>query len=106
MSERYFAYGSNLCIEQMIERTGQMRSGDERPRLARLPGYRLVFNMQGECGQVYANVHSPGDRVLGVIYYCTPEALRRLDEFEQGYERRSVWVVAENGEWLEAFTYV
>jgi gamma-glutamylcyclotransferase (GGCT)/AIG2-like uncharacterized protein YtfP len=106
MSERYFAYGSNLCIDQMVERIGPIHDGADRPRIARLPGYRLVFNMQCDCGQVYANVLRPGGGVLGVIYCCSSEALSKLDEYEQGYERQSVWVVTVNGETLEAFTYV
>jgi hypothetical protein len=33
----YFAYGSNLLSDQMVARTGPIRTGDERPRIARLP---------------------------------------------------------------------
>ena len=106
MSDWYFAYGSNLWIDQMAKRTGPLGEGENRPRRAQLSNYRLVFNMRGECGQVFANIVSPGKGVLGVLYYCAPEALARLDEYEQGYDRARVVVTAENGEQVVAFTYI
>jgi gamma-glutamylcyclotransferase len=106
MNEWYFAYGSNLWIEQMAARTGPIGQGEDRPRVARLPDHRLVFNMQGEDGQVYANVDSPGPGVIGVIYRCSPAALDKLDSYERGYERRRVLVTDEGGVTLEAVAYV
>ena len=105
MSEWYFAYGSNLSIDKMIERTGAVDQRDDRPRLARLPNYRLVFNVHHR-GQVFANIHSPGKGVLGVLYCCSPAALNKLDNYETGYERQRVMVVTENGDKLEAFAYI
>jgi cation transport regulator ChaC len=106
MDHWYFAYGSNLLSEQMIARTGPIRNGDERPRIARLPNYRLVFNMRGEDGQIYANIVTPGDGGLGVIYRCGPEALDKLDGFEQGYERQDVTVIDDRGVELRAVVYI
>jgi gamma-glutamylcyclotransferase len=106
MSEWYFAYGSNLWIDQMVERTGPIRQGDGRPRIAWLRNYRLTFNMQGEDGQVFANLMSPGQGVLGVVYRCSSEALLRMDQYEKGYERRQVQIVLENGVELNAVTYI
>jgi gamma-glutamylcyclotransferase (GGCT)/AIG2-like uncharacterized protein YtfP len=105
MSERYFAYGSNLCIDQMIERTGPIRQGAERPIVARLANHRLVFNMRGDGGQVFANLMCPGTGVLGVVYSCSPETLQIMDSYEKGYERRRVRVEMENGAELDAVTY-
>ena len=62
--------------------------------------------MPGERGQVFANVSCPGAGVHGVLYCCSADALRRLDEFERGYERRRVLVVPENGDPREAFIYI
>ncbi len=106
MSEWYFAYGSNLWTDQMEQRTGPIPSGENRPRRAELANYELIFNMRGEDGQVFANIQTPGKGVLGVVYLCSSESLNRLDGYERGYERRRVFVTAENGERLEAFTYV
>jgi gamma-glutamylcyclotransferase len=105
MSEWYFAYGSNLWIDQMTERTGPIRKGADAPRVARLANHRVVFNMHGGDGHVFANIMSPGEGVLGVVYRCSPESLRQLDTYEQGYERGHVQVVLENGERLDAVTY-
>lgn len=106
MSEWYFAYGSNLWTDQMARRTGPIPTDEDRPRRATLPHYGLIFNMRGEDGQVFANIHSPGKGVHGVVYRCSPEVLTRLDGYERGYERRRVFVTAEEGERLEAFTYI
>jgi gamma-glutamylcyclotransferase len=106
MDEWYFAYGSNLWIDQMAARTGPIGQGDDRPRIARLPDHRLVFNMQGENGQVYANVERPGEGVIGVIYRCSSAAFDKLDGYERGYERRRILVMDEEGLSLEAVTYV
>jgi gamma-glutamylcyclotransferase len=101
----YFAYGSNMWIDQMVARTGPVHVGAERPRVAQLPGYRLAFNMRGENGQVYANIVHPGGYVLGVIYTCDADALEKLDVFEKGYHRRQVVVIGEHGETFDAVTY-
>jgi len=102
----YFAYGSNLWIEQKEKRTGPIRQGQQRPRIARLPNYRLAFNKRGNGGVVYANVvASPGAEVFGVVYRCNPESMRKMDAKEIGYERKTVKVTADNGEALEAVTY-
>jgi hypothetical protein len=95
MDEWYFAYASNLWADQMTARTGPLVQGDEPPRVARLPDHRLVFNMQGEDGQVYANVESPGDGVIGVLYRCGPSTLNKLDAYERGYDRCRVLVTDE-----------
>jgi len=106
MDTWYFAYGSNLRSDQMVARTGLLRTGDERPRIACLPNYRLAFNMLGDDGQVYANVVPRGDGVLGVIYRCDRAALERLDRYEAGYERQEVVVIDDQGVEMGAFIYV
>ncbi len=103
----YFAYGSNLWIDQKETRTGPIRQGSERPRIARLADYRLAFNKRGSAGVVYANVvDSTGAEVFGVVYRCNPESMRQMDAKEIGYERRLVDVAADDGKVLKAVTYV
>jgi hypothetical protein len=46
----YFAYGSNLWIEQKELRTSAIRTGGDRPRIARLTDFRFAFNKQGSRG--------------------------------------------------------
>jgi Gamma-glutamyl cyclotransferase, AIG2-like len=102
LDEWYFAYGSNLWVDQMIRRIGPIRQGDDWPRFVQLPGYRLAFNMQGDCGRVFANIVQPGEAVLGVVYRCGPAALDILDRYESGYERQRVTVVDDRSEEIEA----
>jgi cation transport regulator ChaC len=102
VSEWYFAYGSNLWMDQVVERTGPIGQGDDRPRIALLANYRLVFNMQDGRGEVFANIMAGGDGVAGVVYRLTHEALERMDQYEQGYHRKRVHVSFQNGELIEA----
>jgi gamma-glutamylcyclotransferase (GGCT)/AIG2-like uncharacterized protein YtfP len=111
MSHWYFAYGSNLSTAQMIARAAWDDADMERPRLARLPGYRLAFNMLADDGCRYANIvasgdGAAGDGVLGVLYCCTEEMLARLDIFEEGYERRQVEVTDEAGRIFSSIVYI
>ncbi len=106
MSSWYFAYGSNLSSEQMIARTGRGESEELPPRRAILPHFRLVFQSLAFGGPAFANVLSPGDGVLGVVYRCSTIALQRLDKFEDGYERRPIQVLDEQGAILEAEAFV
>ena len=91
----------------MVQRIGPVDRNDGWPRRATLPGDRLVFNMQGEDGNVYANIEvASGSTVLGVVYRCTQESLRIMDQYESGYERRHLTVTGENGERRDVTTYV
>jgi gamma-glutamylcyclotransferase (GGCT)/AIG2-like uncharacterized protein YtfP len=103
----YFAYGSNLFIDQKEERTGRIRKAIR----CRLPGFSFAFNKRGDGGQVYANI-VPDDsaEVWGVVYLCNPKAIVEMDRYEGvasgHYERIPVTVEAESGEKVEAITYV
>ncbi len=103
----YFAYGSNLDIDQKQDRTGPIREA----RRCRLPGHRLAFNKRSKGGQVCANiVPHRGGEVWGVAYRCRPGTLEQMDTYEgvaSGHYRQvSVEVVTEAGERLRATTYV
>ena len=91
----------------MVQRIGPVDRNDGWPRRASLAGYRLLFNMQGEDGKVYANIEAAAEStVLGVVYRCTSDALRIMDHYESGYERQVVTVICENGERLDVIAYV
>lgn len=103
----YFAYGSNLFIDQKVARTGHIRSAV----VCRLPGYRFAFNKQGRGGNIYANImHDAMAEVWGVAYLCNPEALDVMDSYEGvangDYKRIQVTVEKEAGEEFEAIAYV
>jgi gamma-glutamylcyclotransferase len=106
MESWYFAYGSNLSIDQLILRAGKLAEGDQLPRVARLANYRLVFQHLEPGEAAYANIVTPGSGVIGVLYRCSPTALERLDVFEEGYDRLPIAVVDEHGEVVIADVYI
>lgn len=103
----YFAYGSNLFVDQKEKRTGRIRQANR----SRLSGYRFVFNKRGGKGQIYANlVPDESAEVWGVVYLCNPKAIRSMDRYEGvasgHYEQVSVKVNQVSGEPVEAITYL
>jgi gamma-glutamylcyclotransferase len=103
----YFAYGSNLFINQKEKRTGCIRQAVR----SRLIGYRFAFNKRGGSGQICANiVPDETAEVWGVVYLCNPEAIRGMDHYEGvasgHYDRIPVTVTMDTGEAAEAITYI
>lgn len=96
-----FAYGTLMCIDIMAEVAGCIPAFLK----ATLRGYaRLKVK-----GELYpAIVPAQGEIVPGILYRDLPRrAWARLDAFEGNmYERRRVQVETEEGEFLEAQTYV
>ena len=100
----YFAYSSNLSKKQMKE-----CCAETKPMfVVTLPNYKLVF--MGWSRQWRGGVASiksfRGERVPGAIYEVTEECLRRLDKYEAGYNRLKIMVFNEDGEPIEALTYI
>ena len=103
----YFAYGTNLNREQMLE-----RCPDSEPIfIATLPNYKCVF--VGWSRQWRGGVASiqpfRGEKVLGAIYDVSDRDLRRLDSYEgypQSYNKQNVTVFDEDGEPVQAVTYI
>lgn len=80
----YFAYGSNLVSERLVERVGS--APVLGPALAR--GRRLECNKHGLDGSGKANlIEAPGESVWGVVYRLSARQLDALDRFEGGYTR-------------------
>ncbi len=103
----YFAYGSNLNRKQMAE-----RCPDSKPMfVATLPNYKLIFvdwSRQWR-GGVATIKPLRGEKVLGGIYEVSEKDLRRLDSSEgypASYQRLKVTVFDEDGNQVEAVTYV
>ncbi|MFC1892941.1 gamma-glutamylcyclotransferase family protein [Chloroflexota bacterium] len=103
----YFAYGSNLDKRQMRE-----RCPESKPKFAaHLPNYKLIFvgwSRQWR-GGVASIRHFRGERVLGAVYEVTDKDLKRLDKFEGypiDYNRLNVIVFSEDGDAIEAITYI
>jgi len=101
----YFAYGSNLNQRQMLE-----RCPDSKPKFtATLHNYRLVFVGWSRRwrGGIASIRPFRGEKVLGAIYEVSEEDLKRLDRYEgSDYHRLNVKVNNEDGEPMEAITYI
>ena len=103
----YFAYGSNLNRKQMLERCPESKP----VAIATLPNYKLVFvgwSRQWRGG--VANIKGfKGEKALGAVYEISDRDLRRLDKYEGypgNYNRLNVTVFNENGDPIEAITYI
>ncbi|KAI6778415.1 uncharacterized protein J7T54_000804 [Emericellopsis cladophorae] len=86
----YFAYGSNLCSHQMLQRCpNSMPIG-----LGHLPGYKWIINERGYANIVSADVPPPSSKgpadpvvsskggVYGLLYLLPPQDEDELDFYE------------------------
>lgn len=105
MSEKTFAYGSNMC-------TGRFRdygvSPESRGQRAFIRDYRLRFNKKSKDKSGKANVEPhPGDVVWGVLYTIPDEHLAVLDRGEgQGYHREKIQVHMTDTAVTDAWIYL
>ena len=104
----YFAYGSNLDPDTFL---GRRRMRPAQARRGCLQGYRLVFDLAvGRGERAVANLApAPDDRVHGVVYAISPLQgwwLDRTEGVPRSYRRVAVSLRADEGDLLEAFTYV
>jgi len=100
----YFAYASNLNQKQMRERCPA-----SKPMFtATLPNYKLVFlGWSREWRGSKASIRLfRGEKVLGAIYDVSEQCLRQLDKYESSYDRLKVTVFNEDGEPIQAITYI
>lgn len=109
MSDRwYFAYGSNLLVDQKLQRTGDIRSSVR----CRLPAHRIAFNKRPASGDgAYANIIPDASAsVWGVAYLCDEAAIAALDRCEGvsggHYRHEDVQVVTDTGDALQVLTYI
>jgi gamma-glutamylcyclotransferase (GGCT)/AIG2-like uncharacterized protein YtfP len=105
MESWYFAYGSNLCCEQLDARLGSGAYREQAPRIARLAEHRLVFRQAAAGGPAYVNISTPGAGVMGVTYRFRAADFEMLDRFEAGYVRRPITVTDGEGNRLSAVAY-
>src|SRR5690242_2450349 len=106
----YFAYGSNMHHSAFRERRGMKPT---EWRVARVPGYRLRFNLDGRPRGKAAPANiclDPDYELWGVLYRITRRELLRLDSTEgvPGRHYRHVLVPAEDldGNIVTAVTYM
>lgn len=106
--ELYFAYGSNLDIQQVRERC---RNCDVRMvSIGYLPEHRLAFTQFYEPwgGGVADIVKSPNSSVWGILYELSIDALKLLDAYEgypTDYDRTEHSIMTPEGKAYSAWVY-
>ena len=105
MSEKVFAYGSNMC-------SGRFRDygvvPEEVGRPALLQDFRLCFNkvsQEDQSGKANVKAHR-GRKVWGVLYTIPDAHLTILDDGEGGYLRKKMPVRTTDGTATKAWVYV
>ncbi|KAF8163584.1 hypothetical protein B0H34DRAFT_652018 [Crassisporium funariophilum] len=99
----YFAYGSNLWLDQMKRRCPESKWIG----LAGIKDWRVIINSRGYCNII----PSPGHVVYGFAYELTPSNESDLDRFEgKSYKKRyhSVEIKAPKSDayYIEALIYI
>lgn len=104
---RYFAYGSNMSLARLQQRT----PGARRLGSCVLPGHSLRFHKTGRDGSGKCDAFltgNPQDRVMGALFELCPEqkpALDRVEGLGRGYEEKVVLLHDSLGNTVEALTY-
>ncbi len=100
---KYFAYGSNLHPERLLQRVPSARVIGP----AVVEGYRLAFNKRGadDSGKCNVMLAGAGARVHGALFHIDAEEKASLDRVEGGYEVHQISVVS-GGESHQAFSYI
>jgi len=112
-SVEYFAYGSNLCKEQMKRRGITI----EETMIAELPGWRLAFTIHSNAwkGGVADIIPDPKKKVEGIVYSIPNDDLKSLDYYEGrkvddgieiGMYRRQYLPVKKAEGWKTVLTYL
>ncbi len=104
---KYFAYGSNMALARLQERTPSAR----RLATCALPGHALRFHKVGRDGSGKCDAYATGDpedRVVGALFEICPGQKPALDAAEglgAGYEQKVVLLKDGEGNRVEALTY-
>ena len=101
----YFAYGSNLDIQRLGDRTDSFHVLG----IAILEGYRFSFHKKGVDGTGKADAFFTGkkdDLVYGGLFEISPSDKERLDKIEIGYKFTDITVKDDSGEIIQAQTYL
>lgn len=75
----YFAYGSNMKTERLVDRVGKVKIVGK----SLIEGYGLDFNKLGDNRSGKANIHIKEDSLVeGVLFDLTEEQIEKLDRNE------------------------
>lgn len=103
----YFAYGSNLSSQRLLQRVPSARL----LCAGRLHHHKLHFHKIGRDGSGKCNAFYTGEEdnlIYGAIYKINPRHKKYLDEAEglgNGYEIKQVRITIQHEQVITAFTY-
>ena len=103
----YFSYGSNMSSRRLMERVPSARFLS----IATLKEHKLQFHKISKDGSGKCDVEhtaNRNDRVIGVVFEMTDSDKKKLDRREClgfGYAEKTVTVILENEDQIEASTY-
>lgn len=104
MEKLYFAYGSNMDLDQM-----EFRCPDaENAGSVRLEGYRLTFCSQNPESGVATILPEEGSHVDGVLWKLTKDCEKSLDRYEgypHLYGKETIHVKNKGGKSYECMVY-
>lgn len=100
----YFAFGSNMSRQRLVERVGKVESLGHTT----LAGHIHSFSHQGSDGSGKGNIEpAPGALVRGVLYRMQHPQVELLHPYEGGYEMIDVRVRSACGiQEYRAYTYM
>jgi hypothetical protein len=103
----YFAYGSNMSLEQIKDRCPSC----EFKGVVVLNGKKVVCNKlsKNKIDHFAGLVDSPTDQVMGVLYQLSFKDISYLDGKEKGYHRNAGEFLVEEigtGRPIDCFTYL
>lgn len=99
----YFAYGSNMLPERLLERIGKYHTAFP----VSLSDHRFTYNKKSIDGTAKANIEPNEDTAVhGVCFEIDDDDFAILQKFEGGYDRRNVSVASREGKNTKAVTYI
>ena len=105
MSRLVFSYGSNSSVQLRA----RVKNADLQVHPARVFGWERIFCLQSPGwgnGAVASLARSEEGLVHGAAVYLTPEEVSRLDQFEGGYQKKSLSIRLEDDKEQEGFAYI
>lgn len=99
----YFAYGSNMLPERLLERIRKYHTSFQ----ASLSNHKFTYNKKSIDGTAKANIE-PNDNaiVYGVCFEIDDDDFKILQEYEGGYDRRNISINTSEGNETKAVTYI
>lgn len=90
----YFAYGSNMLPERLLERIGKYHTAFP----VSLSDYRFTYNKKSIDGTAKANIKSEKSSVVrGVCFEIDDNDFTILQKYEGGYDRQNIQVKTSEG---------